>query len=229
VQIASRLSIPLLLALSILILASPGLARGRGGGPAHQPGHEGAGSAQRPEVTHPQPGPGEELNRGPVAERRGERRGCRRGVRPGPGIRCDYYYDDDDGQVQPVAVPGDAAPHQPGPGAAKIAPLGQSDGVVESYTPNSNKQLKEQLISARKNWVEKKSRLDAANAARARAEYQASQTGSSVDPALIERQREAKKEAATAHGALGPLVEQGRKAGFAPEVLDLYNRANTPD
>ena len=150
-------------------------------------------------------------------------------MRPGPGIRCDYYYDDDDGgQGQYVGVP-DAAPLQPGPGAAKIAPLGQSDGVVKTFTPNPNKQLKEKLISARKNWVEKKSRLDAANGARARAEYQSSQTGSSVDPAIIERQREAKKEAAAAHAALGPLVEQGRKAGFAPEVLDLYNRANRPD
>jgi hypothetical protein len=74
-----------------------------------------------------------------------------------------------------------------------------------------------------------KSRLDDANAERARAEYQASRTGSAVDPAIIARQQQAREDAAAAQAAIAPLVEEGRKAGVAPEVLDLYERATRPE
>ena len=224
-HLASRFSISFWFALLTLALVSPALAGGRGGGPAH---HERPGAKHgSPAVTQPHHRPGEELNR-PGEKRRG-RRGCRRGVRRGPGIHCDYYYDDDSGPEASAPVR-EAARPQPAPAAAKIAPRPHdSDGVVESYTPTADKELKERLISARKNWLDKKNRLDAANAARAKAEYRASQTGSSVDPAIVARQDEAKREAATAHAAIAPLVEEGRAAGIAPEVLDLYERANSAD
>jgi hypothetical protein len=229
VHIASRIFISLLVTLLTLVLASTALAGGRRGHPAHHPDLKPPATDHRPEAGHPERGPGEELSGGPRAgeDRRG-RRGCRRGLRPGPNRRCDYYYDED-GKELPAADSGDAAQPQAARGPAKIAPPPRQDGDIESFTPHADKQLKQKLIAARKNWLKEKSHLDDANTARAKAEYQATQTGSSVDPAIIARQQEARKEAAAAHAALSPLIEQGREAGIAPEVLDLYERANSPD
>jgi len=74
--------------------------------------------------------------------------------------------------------------------------------------------------------MEKKRIYEDAAAERARAEYRAQQSGGQVDPALIERQQQAADEAATAQAAIGPVVERARSAGFSPEILDLYERAN---
>lgn len=238
VRIASRLSILLSVMLLTFILAPAALAAPRGGGPAHHPGqpggpdhpeHHGPDADHRPDVGDHDRGPDGELKRapGPARERRARRR-CARRERPGVPGDCDYYYDDDD-ESSDWAPADSPTPEAASPGAAKIAPLPRPDGNVESYAPSASKELEEQLTSARRNWLQKKSDLDDANGARARAEYQALQTGSPVDPAIIARQDKAKAEASAAHAALAPLVEQAREAGMSPELLDLYNRSNAPD
>lgn len=230
VNIAARISIALLVGACALTLATTSFAAGRQRGPKHHPGRDAPHATPRPEAGKPEAGrpehrPGEELTGRPGADRR---RGCRRGVRPGPGVHCDYYYDDGDQAQETVEEPGRAAQPTTAP-AAKIAPHAQSDGAVEAFSPRLGNDLKEELIAARKNWMATKSRLDDANAERARAEYQASRTGSAVDPAIIARQQQAREDAAAAQAAIAPLVEEGRKAGVAPEVLDLYERATRPE
>jgi len=91
-------------------------------------------------------------------------------------------------------------------------------------SPVGDEALKNELIAARRNWIAKKKLADDVSTAHARAEYQASQDGTKVDPALTERQRLAREEAAQAHQAMQPLVERARKAGFAPKTLELYEQ-----
>lgn len=86
--------------------------------------------------------------------------------------------------------------------------------------------MKEELIAVRRNWLAKDATADEASAARARAEYQAHIKGGTVDPALIERQKQTRAEADEAQAAIGPVVKRARNAGFSTEVLDLYERAN---
>lgn len=115
------------------------------------------------------------------------------------------------------------------PGAAKLAPAPGADDDLESFNPEGNDALRDQLVAGRKNWMQKKAILDDINAAVARAEYQKYQTGRPVDPRLVAEQQVARNEAKAAHDALTPLVEQAREAGMSARVLELYNEMNQAD
>ncbi len=133
-----------------------------------------------------------------------------------------WYYDDSDAGDAPPAARRtssgliDVVPTKPVP----------TQGNLEVIAPVGNIALKEELIAARRNWLEKKQIFEEASTARARAEYQASQDGGQVDPALIERQRVTQNAAAEAQAAMAPLVERARSAGFSSEVLNLYERSS---
>jgi hypothetical protein len=94
-----------------------------------------------------------------------------------------------------------------------------------SVTPSGNDALKNELISARKNWIAKQEIADDASAAHARAEYQAMQDGTNVAPESAERQRLAREEAAQARQAITPLLERARDSGFAPKTLEFYQES----
>ncbi|MBW2274363.1 MAG: hypothetical protein JRG96_13910 [Deltaproteobacteria bacterium] len=81
------------------------------------------------------------------------------------------------------------------------------------------------MISARRQWQEKKSLLDEARAARAHGEYQAYLNGGGVDPALITRQQQAQEELDAVRAEISPLVHEARDSGMASEVVDLYERS----
>jgi hypothetical protein len=151
---------------------------------------------------------------------------ARRGIRGGCYRDGDEWYEDvtpggDSNASAPPAARQDSSANPPVPRASKAKP---DDFNV---TPTSNDALKNELIAARKNWIAKKKIADDASAAHARAEYQAMQDGTKVDPALTERQRLAREEAARAHQAMNPLVERARSAGFAPQTLKLYEESST--
>jgi hypothetical protein len=150
---------------------------------------------------------------------------ARRGIRGGCYRDGDEWYEDvtpgsDSNASAPPAARQGSSANPPVPRASKAKP---DDFNV---TPTGNDALKNELIDARKNWIAKKKIADDASAAHARAEYRAMQDGTKVDPALTERQRLAREEAARAHQAMKPLVERARDAGFAPQVLELYEESS---
>jgi hypothetical protein len=231
VHIHSRLSILILVVViattwTVTAAARPGVKPHHSGknGVENAPAHDGDSNASPRDHEADK-----RLDRdGDRRENRRERsrRACRHKSRRGVPGGCyfaddqwveDYYPDD----TPPAAQQkwGDTT------SLAPITPVPTQSGLHVIPTTR-NDPLKEELIAARRNWLEKKRLSDDADAARARAEYQAEQNGGDVDPALIARQDQAQSEAAEAQTALGPLVERAREAGFPSEVLDLYEKAN---
>jgi hypothetical protein len=150
---------------------------------------------------------------------------ARRGIRGGCYQDGDEWYEDvtpggDSNASAPPAARQSPSANAPAPGASKAKP----DDF--SVAPTGSDALKNELIAARKNWIAKKKIAEDVSAAHARAEYQAMQDGTKVDPALAERQRLAREEATRAHQAMQPLVARARDAGFAPQVLELYEESS---
>ena len=152
-------------------------------------------------------------------------RRCRNKARRGIAGGC-YLVDDEwvedvtsEGGDTPPAARQNSSPTVPIPRVSKSTP-----GDPQVITPVGDEALKNELIAARRNWIAKKKLADDVSAAHARAEYQAYQDGTQVDPALTERQRLAREEAEQAHQAMQPAVERARKAGFAPKTLELYEQ-----
>jgi hypothetical protein len=146
---------------------------------------------------------------------------ARRGIPGGCYLVDDEWVEDvtSEGGDTPPAARQDSSSTVPVPRDSK-----STSGDAQVITPVGNEALKNELIAARRNWIAKKKIADDVSAAHARAEYQASQDGTKVDPALTERQRLAREEAAQAHQAMQPVVERARKAGFAPKTLELYEQ-----
>lgn len=146
---------------------------------------------------------------------------ARRGIPGGCYLVGDEWVEDvtSEGGDTPPAARQDSSSTVPAPRVSKSTP-----GDAQVITPVGDEALKNELIAARRNWIAKKKLADDVSAAHARAEYQASQDGTKVDPALTERQRLAREEAAQAHQAMQPVVERARKAGFAPKTLELYEQ-----
>jgi hypothetical protein len=181
----------------------------------------------------------------PDHDERRDQRACQYRDRSARPPNCDYYYDDDGqyydvaGQVMVGWTPGDpmptAANRDGSPGAAKLDPAAgdaeTSTGQVytEKFGPQGTNALRDALIAGRENFLEKKRVYDAASAAMARAEYEEYETGRPVDPTVIARQKAAKADAEAAHAALAPLVEQAKKQGLSPDLIDLYNQESELD
>jgi len=157
--------------------------------------------------------------------RRRCRDSARRGIRGGCYLDGDEWYED----VTPGGDSNDSAPPAARQGSSANPPVpGTSKAKHDNFdvAPTGNDALRNELIAARKNWIAKKKIADDASTAHARAEYQAMQDGTKVDPASTERQRLAREEAAQAHQAMKPVIERARKAGFAPQTLELYEESS---
>jgi hypothetical protein len=146
---------------------------------------------------------------------------ARRGIPGGCYLVDDEWVEDvtSEGGDTPPAARQNSSSTVPAPRVSKSTP-----GDPQVITPVGNEALKNELIAARRNWIAKKKLADDVSAAHARAEYQAYQDGTQVDPALTERQRLAREEAEQAHQAMQPVAERARKAGFAPKTLELYEQ-----
>jgi len=147
---------------------------------------------------------------------------ARRGIPGGCYLSGDEWVEDIEtsGEYSPPAAQQDTT----------IVPVTRNHGApanLNVIAPSSDAAMKNELIAARKNWLAKRQIFEDAAAARARAEYRATQDGSAVDPELIERQREAEEQTAEAHRAIGPVVERAREAGFSSETLEIYERATS--
>jgi hypothetical protein len=162
-------------------------------------------------------------NRPAIRAKRHQR--CRNKARRGIPGGC-YLVDDE--WVEDVTSEGGDTPPAARQGSSSTIPTPRvsksTSGDPQVISPVGDEALKNELIAARRNWIAKKKLADDVSAAHARAEYQASQNGTKVDPALTERQRLAREEAAQAHQAMQPVVERARKAGFAPKTLELYEQ-----
>jgi hypothetical protein len=235
-RIVSGVQVLVGVALLSLALAPSATARAFHRPPSNHPGSnhpDQASDAGRGEESRPadsgSPGAGErepgtdpELSADARERREQHRRRCRHRARLDvPGDCSDY-----DGYYEPAPGSAPAEPREATEAAApaKLAPPALPDGNTQSFTPQLTGTLREQLASAHRNWTDAKSQLDEANAVWARAEYQADQKGSAVDPAIVAEQERAQREANAAHAALLPLVEQARDQGVSPELVNLIER-----
>jgi hypothetical protein len=182
----------------------------------------------------------------PQRERR-QQRACAYDGGRARSADCDYYYDDDgqyydaEGEAMIGWTPGDPMPSESGtnratsPGAAKLAPAAEdataSSAVVytERFGPQGSNTLRDALIAGREHFLEKKRIYQDASAAMARAEYAEYESGRPVDPDVIAREKAARREAEVARAALAPLVEEARKQGISPDLIDLYNEQSQLD
>lgn len=227
-HIHSRLSILILVVVMTTTWAVAATAR-PGSNPHPKRTASGTTHAGKPGVAPRNHEAGEHFDRvddRQVNRRKRHRRACRhksrRGVPGGCYIVNDEWVED---YTPEAALPAAQQKSDDTTSLTPLTPVPTQSGLhVISTTDNAP--LKEELIAARRNWLEKKRQSDDASAARARAEYRVRQNGGEVDPALIERQNQAQSEATDAHKALGPLVKRAREAGFPPEVLNLYEKAN---
>ena len=228
-QIQSRLSILIITVALSSLCASTTWARGPQKHHPQSPRHEKPREIKSsPAPTPEQPnveGRLEGVREDRPAIRTKRHRRCRNKARRGIPGGC-YLVDDEwvedvtseAGDTPPAARQGSSST-VPAPGVSK-----STSGDPQVIAPVGDEALKNELIAARKNWLAKKKLADDVSTAHARAEYKASQDGTKVDPALTERQRLAREEAAQAHQAMNPLVERARKAGFAPKTLELYEQ-----
>lgn len=237
-KIQSRLSILIIVAALSALCASSVWARGRQGGPGHAPEvHRQVEKAPEGSGVRPASSPSpstlekrvEHVPEDRPAIRDQHRRRChdraRRGVRGGCYLVGDEWYEDvtpdgDSGYGAPPAARQGSSANRPASQASKSQP-----GNFSTFAPSGNDALKNELIAARKNWIAKKKIADDASAAHARAQYQAMQAGTEVDPASAERQGLAREEAARARQAITPLIEQARDSGFAPKTLEFYQES----
>lgn len=229
----SRLSALLVIVLISVLLATTAWARGGKTRSAGGPGHNNPGGVERPGAHTPDRPDRVDLGDRPdrVAENRRElrrvnRRLCRNKARHGVRGGC-YLHEGK--WVEDVAESGGEAPPAAREDAAIVPvtrPVKSDTSGVKIIAPSSDKGMKNELIAARKHWLKKKKISEDAATARARAEYRASQDGSKVDPALIERHDQARNQELEAHRAMKPLVERARARGFSEETLELYERAS---
>jgi len=231
VHIYSRLLIPILVVVMTISWAVAATAQPKGMAhrTAHHRAEHGTTHVDKPDASARNREEGRHVDRDrdrPLHRRERSRRACRhksrRGIPGGCYIVNDEWVEDynpDDALPAAQQKSGDTI------SLAPITPVPTQSGLHVIPT-SGNKPLKEELIAARRNWLEKKRQLEDASAARARAEYQVRQNGGEVDPALIASQDQAQSEATDAQAAIGSLVKRARKAGFSSETLDLYERAN---
>jgi hypothetical protein len=228
-HIQSRLSILIITVALSLLFTSTTWARGpqvhHPKGTRHEKPRE-IPSSPAPTPTQPNVGgrlEGVSENRPAIRTKRHRR--CRNRARRGIPGGC--YLLDDEWVEDVTSEGGDTPPAARQDSSSTVSTPRDSkstSGDLHVISPVGDEALKNELIAARRNWIAKKKLADDVSAAHARAEYQASQDGTKVDPALTERQRLAREEAAQAQQAMQPLVERARKAGFAPKTLELYEQ-----
>ena len=230
-HIHSRLLIPILVVLMTITWAVAATAQpgGKAARADHHRAEHGATHVGKPDASARNREEGRNVDRDrdrPLDRRERSRRACRHKSRRGIPGGCYIVNDEWVEDYYPDGAP--PAAQQKSGHTTSLAPITRvpTESGLHIIAPSSNKPLKEELIAARRNWLEKKRQSEEASAARARAEYQARQNGGEVDPALIASQNQAQSEATDAHAAIGRLVKRARKAGFSSETLDLYEKAN---
>jgi uncharacterized protein YdeI (BOF family) len=110
---------------------------------------------------------------------------------------------------------------QPQSKASPAAP----QSAVTIATPNTTEDLKNRLSNARKHALAAKERLGNAQAKVARGIYRNVEGAEKAELAASEKRARAKFDEATA--AIAPLVEEARKSGLDPKLIELYEAGVT--
>lgn len=125
------------------------------------------------------------------------------------------------GSVVTSEAEGAPTPTRAAPDPAAPAPN------VTVHAPSTPEEWKERLGSARRELLAAQKELEHANAAYAR-EVREAQAPADANSAVASNLEQAEARLLRARQALSPMIEEARRAGVSPELLDLYVRATRP-
>jgi uncharacterized protein YdeI (BOF family) len=127
---------------------------------------------------------------------------------------------------KPEATRGKATPEVDTRAAAKPAARAASTDS-SSIAPTTSAEWKDRLAGARQELLAARKNLDATSVTFAHALREAGEP-SKLDPAILEKQREAETRVARAQNAMPALIEEARADGVSPQTLDIYERSIKP-
>jgi hypothetical protein len=106
-----------------------------------------------------------------------------------------------------------------------VEPAPAAPAASHSITPEVNRDWVERLRAARGELLDAREALQQADIAYGR-ELNRAGKPSLMDPAVVERQKQAEERVAEAHAAIAPMVLEARKSGVPEDILSLYEQAN---